>query len=239
MGVASEMFKLLFRGAIYEKLIANKEKENMSEQLDKSFKGVIIPPLADTPEGREAVRKGHRGDKDYCFIADIKYMTSECLKAKRRCDDCIACLNCGDARRKREVFKEYDRRYPVEGAMPELKPGMIVRKDMPKSFSQYFFLVSKRDDHSFICYRMEAEERTCFRLAAPCILSRNDKDISAVYCDLDLSYFDTERVLKILQGSKRYLLWEKPDPVKEMTVDEISKALGYKVKVVGSEKADD
>ena len=31
----------------------------------------------------------------------------------------------------------------------------------------------------------------------------------------------------------------KPSPAKEMTVDEISKALGYKVKVVGSEKADD
>lgn len=35
------------------------------------------------------------------------------------------------------------------------------------------------------------------------------------------------------------LLWKCPDPIKEMTVDEISKALGYKVKVVGSEKADD
>lgn len=207
--------------------------------LDKSFKGIVIPPLVDTPEGREAVRKGHRGGKDYCFLTDIKGMACECIGAGRNCCDCIACLNRGDARHKREVFKEYDRLYPVEEVMPELKSGMIVRKDAPKSFSQYFFLVSKRDGHSFIGYRMEEGVGACFRLAAPCILSRNDKDISAVYGDLDLHYFDTEWVLKILQGSKRYLLWERPDPVREMTVDEISKVLGYKVKVVGSEKADD
>jgi hypothetical protein len=67
-----------------------------------------------------------------------------------------------------------------------------------------------------------------------------------VYADVrhGKSYYLTFReITGIVAGknaeSGEYVIWKNPDPVKEMTVDEISKALGYKVKVVGSEKADD
>lgn len=248
MGVASKIFELLARGAIYEKLIFKKEKENM---LEKCFRGFIIPPLADTPEGREAVRKGHRGDKDYCFLTDVKSMMCECIGAKRSCALCIACLNNGDARLKREAFKEYDRRHPVErggSEVPELKPGMIVEHEN----GDFFFLEERRSDKElFLVMRFH------YSFAGVTLTGRGpftNRDLESlrkravrVYADVrfggEVLHFIYEDIVSIVSGenagSGDYVIWERPAPVKEMTVDEISKALGYKVKVVGSEKVND
>ena len=203
--------------------------------LEKCFKGFIIPPLADTPEGREAVRKGHRGEEDYCFLSGVKTMARECIGAKRRCDMCIACLNSGDARLKREAFKEYDRRHPAKGSvdMPELKSGMIVRT---RGGCFYLVVVGRKDD--VVAYRCRLDFGSLF-IADAVYFQADDPDIDAVYDEEGLHWFLPAVIVDILNGSERHLLWKRLDPVKEMTVDEISKALGYKVKVVGSEKADD
>lgn len=241
-----KLYELLARGAIYEKLIFNKEKENMTAQLEKSFKGFIIPPLADTPEGREAVRKGHQGNKDYCFLSDVKCMTHECIEAKRRCSDCIACLNCGDARRKREVFKEYDRLYPAKGKgdMPELKSGMIVEHEN----GDFFFLEERRSDKElFLVMRFHHSIEGVVLTGRTHFTGRDLENLRKravrVYADVrfegEVHHFIYEEIVSIVTGknaeSGDYVIWKKPDPVKEMTVDEISKALGYKVKVVGNE----
>lgn len=247
MGFASELFKLLARGAIYEKLIYKKEKENMSEQLDKSFKGFVIPPLADTPEGREAVRKGHRNADDCCFLAGVQCIMGECVRAKRCCSGCIACLNFGDAAAKRKVFKEYDRLFPVkgEGDVPELRCGTVV-----KSKSGQYFLIGGASGRlvretpevlvDLITLGRAGEVITAAR--APMPVDFVERGIDAIYADRNgdrFTYLGATDLAQILQGNEKFLIWKRPDPVKEMTVDEISKALGYKVKVVGSEKADD
>ena len=218
------LYKLLARGAIYERLIVKKEK---------CFRGFIIPPLADTPEGREAVRRGYRGDKNYCFLAGVKCMEGECIEAKRRCAMCIACLNSGDARLKREVFEQYDRKFPVKGDMPELKPGMIVHTSKG---CYYLVVVVRKDD--VVAYRCILDFGSLF-ISDAVSFQADDPDIDAVYEEEGVHWFFPIVIVDILRGSERHRIWKRPDPVKEMTVDEISKALGYKVKVVGSEKADD
>ena len=228
-----KLYELLARGAIYEKLIFKKEKENMAE---KTFKGFIIPPSADTPEGREAVRKGYRGNNDYCFLSDVKCMAKECVEAERRCNGCIACLNSGDEHLKREAFEEYDRRFPVKGGrggMPELKPGMVVRTS-----KEYYYLVvvGRKDD--VVAYRCRLDFGSLF-IAEAVSFQADDPCIDAVYDEGNLHWFIPAVIVDILRGSERHRIWKRPAPVKEMTVDEISKALGYEVKVVGSEKADD
>jgi hypothetical protein len=248
MGIASEFFKLLARGAICEKLIFNKEKENM---LEKCFKGFIIPPLADTPEGREAVRRGHRGDKDYCFLSDVKCMAHECIEAKRRCGMCIACLNSGDARLKHEAFKEYDRRHPVKGKVdvPRLLCGTVVKLDNGVHYlieGPAGVPVGEAGDVCIACISHKEKNFGIFINCREVLQSYFPVDrVVAVYglrgiLDGKYAALSVGDLHDILNGkTDPLLLWKKPDPVKEMTVDEISKALGYKVKVVGSEKADD
>ena len=206
--------------------------------LEKCFKGFIIPPLADTPEGREAVREGHQGARDYCFLSEVKCMTQECIGAKRSCDRCIACSNDGDARRKREAFEEYDRRYPVEGAMPELKSGMIVEM----CDGAFLHLVSAGGDLLAEIVFPTEPGRYGVRRREPLIPDCVAPDfVARVWAPpRQRGYFTCPEICSALRGALvTCIVWKKPTPAKEMTVDEISKALGYKVKVVGSEKADD
>ena len=202
----------------------------------KFFRGIVIPPLADTPEGREAVRRGYEGASTYCFLADVKNMVGECSEAGRCCHNCIACLNSGDERRKREVFEQYDREIPVKGrgGMPELKPGMVVRV----GFGEYYLIVSDRKSDC-VAYRYAKNDSGGLLLRDVRSFEGGDPSIEAVYGDTVLKWLSPHNLAGILRGDERYRIWKRPDPVKEMTVDEISEALGYKVKVVGSEKADD
>ena len=219
---------------------------------EKTFKGFVIPPLVDTPKGREAVRRGHRGDKDCCFLADVKCMRDECIEAKRSCHGCIACLNCGDARRKREVFKEYDRRYPVgrESGVPKLLCGTVIKLDN----GSYYLIEGPAgvpvEEAGNVCVTRLSHKEKNFDI----FINHREvlqsyfpgNNVVAVYglrgfLDGKYAALSTGDLHSILngRGEATMLLWKRPDPVKEMTVDEISKALGYKVKVVGSEKADD
>jgi hypothetical protein len=206
--------------------------ENM---VEKTFKGFVIPPLADTPEGREAVRRGHRSDKEYCFLSDIRPMSIECVGKGRRCTDCIACINMGDSVRKHKVFKRYDSLYPAEGkaVMPKLKPGMIIQTSKG---CYYLVVVGRKDD--VVAYRCLLDIGRLL-ISDAVSFQADDPDIDAVYDEEGPHWFFPAVIADILRGSERHRIWKRPDPVKEMTVDEISKVLGYKVKVVGSEKADD
>lgn len=62
---------------------------------------------------------------------------------------------------------------------------------------------------------------------------QNDNHVVRVYRKNLANGFDQTDLYSIQQGcAKRYVIWEKQQ-VREMTVDEISKALGYTVKVIG------
>ncbi len=221
------LYKLLARGAIYEKLIFKKEKENM---MEKMFKGFVIPPLVDTPEGRKCVREGYQLKRNRCFVSAH---LGTCGASGRSCSRCLACINCGDAAFKREVFEQYDREFPIEGMMPELKPGMIIQTS-----KGYYYLVVVGRKEDVVAYRCSLDFGSLF-ISDAVSFQADDPDIDAVYKEEDLHWFFPAVIVDILRGSERHRIWKRTAPAKEMTVDEISKALGYKVKVVGSEKADD
>jgi hypothetical protein len=59
-----------------------------------------------------------------------------------------------------------------------------------------------------------------------------------IYREDDGDVFGASTLKSIMHKGFRdsdWLFWKKPEPVKEMTVDQISEALGYTVKVVGNE----
>lgn len=59
-----------------------------------------------------------------------------------------------------------------------------------------------------------------------------------IYRETDGDVFGANTLERIINGKPvdaSWLFWKKPEPVKEMTVDQISEALGYTVKVVGNE----
>jgi hypothetical protein len=117
--------------------------------------------------------------------------------------------------------------------MPELKPGMIVHKSKG---GYYLVVVERKDD--VVAYRCSLDFGSLF-ISEAVSFQAEDPDIDAVYDERGTHWFMPAIIVDILRGSGRHRIWKRPDPVKEMTVDEISRALGYKVKVVGSEKVDD
>jgi hypothetical protein len=199
--------------------------------MGKEFKGFAIPSVVDTPEGRKCVREGYQLKRNDCFVADYGSCDIEVS-----CSKCIACINSGDAVRKREVFMQYDREFPVEGeaGVPELKPGMVV-----KTGPRACFLIASERKNDYLIYRYIARDNGDLLLGDALFLAKGDLSVEAIYGDTVLGWLSSANLRSIYRGEETHLIWKKPEPVKEMTVDEISKALGYKVKVVGSEKADD
>ena len=209
--------------------------------MEKTFKGFVIPPVVDTPEGRKCVREGYQLKRNNCFVGDIGLCTGG-----RPCRECIACINSGDAVRKREVFEQYDRSYPLPGRFEEfLKPGVLL-KTAQGNF--YLWLGGKHEEAYLVGVTDLPEEgpRLVVEGVETKFLKYHTDDVEEVIGSniSGQEAVSADSVMCIMGGSCTLLakaLWVKPKPapVKEMTVDEISKALGYKVKVVGSEKADD
>lgn len=238
MGIASELFKLLARGAIYEKLIFNKEKENMHD-FDV-IDGVVFPREARKVDARREIQRLHDTPGEGVCVASSVPGGVYCDEVK--CRDCIFCLNCGsNALAKKKAFMEYKLRYPLKGcanpapvdAMPELKPGMIIHAS-----KGHYYLVVVRREEDVVAHRCRLEFGSLF-VSEAVSFQADDPDIDAVYEEKDTHWFFPAVIVDILRGSERHRIWKRKAPPKEMTVDEISKALGYKVKVVGSEKADD
>lgn len=203
----------------------------------KKFKGYVIPSEVDTEKGRELVRQGYLGKRHRCFLTSD--FMPECEGVA--CCECIACINLGDSARKRKVFEEYDRRYPTEDFMSELKPGMII-----KTVHGDFFLWIGGDCKERYKLSLRTAEREFSTVALDSIAtdSFSSAEVAAVFADPlpGTPAVRPSAIIALLKGEDSGFarcVWKRPEPVKEMTVDEISKALGYKVKVVGNEKADD
>lgn len=207
----------------------------MSEQ--KRFKGYIIPPDVDTKKGREIARQGYRGERHRCFLTPEFPLKCEGVS----CYECIACINIGDPVRKHEVFEEYDRRYPAEDSMPELKPGMIIKT----VHGDFFLWVGGGHKQRYkLSLRTAEREFSTVALDSTATDSFFPAEVAAVFADPTpgAPAVHPSAIIALLNGRDPGLaccVWKRPEPVKEMTVDEISKALGCKVKVVGNEKADD
>jgi hypothetical protein len=145
----------------------------------------------------------------------------ECVKILEK--DPIACEVL--ERIGRDIVKEKEKE-KMNTEMPGLMFGDVVKWD---------------DDH----YGMVGNDRVYYLinvngLMGPSGVSKdtvaniqNDKHVVKVYRKSLANGFDQTDLYSIQQGcAQRYVIWEKQQ-VREMTVDEISKELGYTVKVVG------
>lgn len=212
-GVGSALLGVAVRGLMYEKLI-------QGEKMMKTFKGFVVPELLDTEKGREFVN-----DILKRKVAWIGCALAGCGQRCKgdACDPCICSLSSGSAY-KRQALEEYVRKY---SGVPELEPGDIVRiGDRFYIYIHYNRVYRVQDNYVFDVHFSQPE-------------TINNMVVDAVYRK-DGGLYTISEITAILRGSyKGKPYWKRSEPVREMTVDEISKALGYKVKVVGDEKADD
>ena len=130
------------------------------------------------------------------------------------------------------------------GTPIELKPGMVLRYDKIDWSSEstvdgYMLYLRSPGDDVFEGYDLETSGgsvlfRTSLRVRA--------RSVSAVYDSRDGKLFAAYAIPYIMSPDRdsaeqmfrhRVTVWERTEPVREMTVNESSKALGYKVKVVG------
>jgi hypothetical protein len=212
-GVASALLGVFVRGLLYEKLI-------QGEKMVKTFKGFVVPELLDTEKGREFVKKIFKHNVRWtgCALAGC----GQCSK-DNECGSCICSLLPGGTYR-RQALEEYVRKY---SGVPELEPGDIVR------IGDWFYIYVQDN----WAYRVKDEYILGINLVQPETI--DNRDVEAVYRKVGGLHVLSE-IAAIFRGSyEEEPYWKRPETVKEMTVDEISKALGYKVKVVGDEKTDD
>lgn len=209
-------------------------------KIQETFMGKIVPP---------AVCGGGHELVDAC-------MTDDWDKACRRVDctqvDCSACFfyrACGEDLKRFAV--EYVKTHPSvkpgvsKDDMPEIKPGDVViyecypgdnkpHKLLHAGCAQYGITTNGSGD--VIIYSWGATQTD------PKIV----KAASAIYRPSNLYYAITTEGLKAIArlplgeypedvNSSAELIWKREE-VKELTVDEVSEKLGYKVKIVGKEK---
>ena len=234
-----------------------KHQNKETNKMNKYFRGYFIPSLLDTPSGRETAQAMYRGESVDSCVAGGFLPGGGCVGV--RCAQCLACLNCGDRADKKKAFKEYIQKYPlIEGLepagahLPELFGGTVLKLDT----GEYIYLEGpvgvpvdtvKGTICGFHLYVKSTGDLSILNhFTCPVRSDEFRSRVVAIHGYEALStgeilHLDYGEVTSIVSGKSgdRYPIWKKPAPVKEMTVDEISKALGYKVKVVGSEKADD
>lgn len=226
-GVASAFFDLLTRGRLIEYPIGRKPRM-------KTYKHVAVPPGVD--RNLEVLRAAVTEEVRGCIFS----VTSSPLVGKAGCSS-IACSNCICHQGHRDLLKEYLNKAEKESSTEEqikavLKPGMVLRTRA----GSFFLWVGGPNEEA---YRLEHVNG--------CVALESCDSLLGWYDDVDAVYAYHNRItpavavcslVALMQGtydSYTCRVWERPELMKEMTVDEISKALGYKVKVVGNEKADD
>lgn len=203
--------------------------------MAKTYKGYCIPDCVDNPYYRGTLLANAKFAGS--CVARITDTPAGC--GGILCSECILHMSERDKADRLKNLRGYVKEYPIASPselMPELRPGMLLRDDKGK------FLLYVTPSVSLVAQSCESGLTTFkWGVRTPdeeCIhevwwAARSDMAISPGKA----SYIITNGVHDP-QGSIKH--WKRPDPVREMTVDEISEALGYKVKVVGSnEKADD
>ena len=127
----------------------------------------------------------------------------------------------------------------IQREMPEIESGMVLELQ-PRELKEYestFMLVTYVNGKEIVGYKVERDPYTVKDqvLLTTRVAVTPNLEIVNIY-DTGDGTFPVERLLEILDGDidLEYLVWEGR-PVREMTVDEISKELGYKVKVIGND----
>lgn len=164
------------------------------------------------------------------------------------CTECLLCDNAANVpeERKRKAFAEYLHRKgipvtrpgyetSVGGDMPELKPGMLIQKDT----GEYILVVSSKWG-----YQVALEKGS--------VVIETQRDVPSESLIVKVWYWADDPSVALHTGQIQDILrpdgrlpyavrcWVRPKPAaKKMTVDEVSRALGYTVEIVGDEKADD
>ena len=124
--------------------------------------------------------------------------------------------------------------------LPKIESGMVLELQ-PRNLKEYestFMLVTYVNGEEIVGYIIDTDATSSYD--RPTLISRiavtPDLEIVNIY-DTDDGTFPTKRLLEILDGDidLEYLVWEGR-PVREMTVEEIEKELGYKVKVIGNDR---
>ena len=145
--------------------------------------------------------------------------------------DCSDCIFCADDGTIEEFAKE--KGYGMFGkkkknnAMPALKAGDVVHCEDGR-----WVLVINSSENGIWGYLINDQTLT------QCAVCRNQNRIEEIYrIDDDTNIFgDDELVELVAYRPEKWRIWKRENSVKEMTVDEISKALGYEVKVVGNDR---
>lgn len=199
----------------------------------KTYKHVAVPSGVDCnlETLRAAVTRGVKG---------CAFNATSCTLGGAGCIG-VVCPRCICDSTHRDLLKEYLNKAEKENSMEKqikaiLEPGMVLRT---------------RKGAFFLWVGGPREEAYCLERVKGCVALASCDSLSAEYDDVDAVYAHHNRVAsavcassldELMQGKNdpfTRCVWKRPEPAKEMTVDEISKALGYKVKVVGNEKADD
>lgn len=211
-------------------------------RIRETFMGKIVPPAVCGAE-RELV--------DACMTADWD-------KACRRVDctqvDCSACFfhrACGEDLKRFAV--EYVKNHPSvkpeeckDDGMPEPQPGDVViyerypgdsrpHKLLHAGCAQYSITINDSGDVILSSWGTTSTDPEVVKAASAIYRA------SGLYRAITLS--GLEAIAKLPLGkypkdvnASAKLIWKREEEVKELTVDEVSEKLGYKVKIVGSDK---
>lgn len=217
-------------------------------RIRETFMGKIVPPTVHG-SGRELVEACRADDwNKACSCVD-------CTRVD--CAECFFSRPTGNntADDLKRFADEYEKSHPSakpeedkdkDKGMPELKPGDVViyecypgdkkpHKLLHAGCAQYGITTNDSGDVILSSWGATSTDPKVVKAA------------SAIYRPTELYYAISmsglEAIAKLPLGkypedvnSSAKLIWKRNEEVKELTVDEISKLLGYKVKIVGSDK---
>lgn len=212
------------------------------------YAGFDVPEM--THKGlKNLVDNFNAGEQDIC-----EGTAPEVDCGRVSCSDCILNHRSVDREARAKAFANYARAKgfkitrnggTASQSMPETKPGMLVRSN-----EGFFYLCAFRSGKETVFYQLVASERGITLVDHRAIPPDQDNAfawVEDIYYDerfgTDRLWLPASFIRTIVRSEGKSVPcahWHRPkEPVvKEMTVDEIEKALGYKVKVVGNEKAD-
>lgn len=230
-------------------MFVRKGEKYMMEQT--RYAGFDVPAM--TPEGlKKVVGRFNKGKTNLCSDT---FPAVNCDRI--HCSTCILHgeVYCGgDNEARAKAFADYARAKGFETTrsgdtasqgMPEIETGMVVRLTDGR-----FYLCVVKNENETVLHELRKGDRGVGFVANMhrCFQGRVDilhSLITDVYYDgCSRPWLPPSLIVRIVESGGTKVAcahWHRPEEpvVKEMTVDEIEKALGYKVKVVGNEKADD
>ena len=118
--------------------------------------------------------------------------------------------------------------------MPEIKPGMVIHYPDLVSDNNYGIVIKVNDGASVYCYEYtENPDQELILVGAQYVVY---DDIDAIYEKVDAPLLQSSDLYDITTGhGKNFRVWKRSN-VREMTVEEIERELGYKIKVIGERR---